>query len=84
MSTMTETLFFRPTRKLRPRLGNGLATFRHAVATAWQRRRALSQLARVEPRLLRDMGFDPAAVRDAARGTWNEIEPLRFHGYEER
>lgn len=47
---------------------------RNAVARHRQRR-LLRQLARRDPRLLRDMGFDPHEVHLAAENTWDEFRP---------
>ncbi len=78
MST-TETLGFAPSRPAEHRVGSGVGRLLHAFATRRRQKRDLVRLARVEPRLLRDMGFDPAVVREAVRGTWDEIDPGRYH-----
>lgn len=41
-------------------------------------RRLLRGLSRISPRQLADMGFDPAEVRDAADGSWDEWHPHRM------
>lgn len=79
MSSTIETLGHIPSRRF------GVTVFA-AANRAWHRflayraEQATSrQLSRKEPRLLRDMGFDPSSIRAAVRGSWDEIEPGRFH-----
>ena len=40
-----------------------------------ERRRLLRGLSRISPRQLVDMGVDPAEVRDAVEGSWDEWHP---------
>ena len=42
------------------------------------RRRLLRGLSRHAPRQLADMGFDPAEIRDAVEGSWDEWHPGRL------
>jgi hypothetical protein len=46
---------------------------------AWRERRrsarALLVLARRDPRLIRDMGLDPEAIRAALEGSWDDMRP---------
>jgi uncharacterized protein YjiS (DUF1127 family) len=44
-----------------------------------EERRTIVKLARMSPRQLEDMGFDPAAIYRAVEGTWAEVDPGRFH-----
>jgi uncharacterized protein YjiS (DUF1127 family) len=43
-------------------------------------RRAIARLGRLSPHLIRDMGFDPAAVYGALHGTWDEVPGDRWRG----
>ncbi len=43
-----------------------------------RQRRLMSRLSRLSPERLRDMGFDPAAVYAAVRGTWDELSDARL------
>jgi uncharacterized protein YjiS (DUF1127 family) len=58
-----------------------LAALRNALR-AWQAeiedRRALLRIARMDPHLIRDMGFEPAAIYDAVDGTWHDLSDARF------
>jgi uncharacterized protein YjiS (DUF1127 family) len=45
-----------------------------------QERRLMARLSRLDPHILRDMGFDPAAVYGALEGTWDEVHGDRFRG----
>lgn len=38
-------------------------------------RQAIVALSRLDPRLIRDMGFDPEQVCEALDGTWDEVDP---------
>lgn len=56
-----------------------------ALSAAWrafrdlrQDRRTIVTLSRLDPRLIRDAGFDPDLIYEALDGTWDEIEPGRF------
>jgi len=44
-------------------------------------RRELVALSRRAPHVIRDMGFDPEEVYAALNGSWDEIDPTRFHSY---
>lgn len=46
-----------------------------------QERRALVSLSRQDPRLLRDMGFDPEEVYRALDGSWDEVDPANFRAH---
>jgi uncharacterized protein YjiS (DUF1127 family) len=53
----------------------------HALMAAWQafrrareERRALAQIARLGPRLIRDIGLDPEQVRGQVGG-WDDLRP---------
>ena len=43
-----------------------------------EERRTVVKLSRKGPRLIRDMGLDPAAVYGALDGTWDEVQGDRF------
>lgn len=56
-----------------------------ALQAAWQafvqrrrERHTVIALARLSPRMLRDMGIDPERVYEAVEGTWDEVEPHRL------
>ena len=44
------------------------------------RRRTLRKLYRLDPHILRDMGFDPAEVYGMYEGTFGEVHGDRFRG----
>lgn len=41
-------------------------------------RRTVVQLSRLDPHLLRDMGFDPERIADALEGSWDEVDLARY------
>lgn len=48
---------------------------------AWQRiaeRRLLVRLSRLDPHVMRDMGFDPELIAEALEGTWDEMDLARY------
>ena len=56
-----------------------------ALQAAWQafvqhrrERRTVVALARLSPRILRDMGIDPERVYEAVDATWDEVDPHRL------
>ena len=82
MTTTTETLGYVPAAPAKPRLSVRAGRFIHAIADWRQKRRDLAKLARLDPRLVTDMGFDPAAIHEAVRNSWDEVEPGRYHSYD--
>jgi len=64
---------------LRPATRIGIVSFVMTAFRGWRSasedQRALRRLARMSPRLLRDMGFDPAEIYGAVDGTWDEVTP---------
>ncbi|MBB2970329.1 hypothetical protein [Mesorhizobium sp. RMAD-H1] len=46
-----------------------------------QERREFVALSRLAPHVIRDMGFDPEEIYAALNGSWDEVDPARFHGY---
>jgi uncharacterized protein YjiS (DUF1127 family) len=48
-------------------------TFRRRI----EEHRVLVSLSRKNPRLLRDMGFEPDEIYDTVRNTWDEVPPAR-------
>ena len=45
---------------------------------ARRQHRTLVALSRMRPERLRDMGFEPAAIYAAVRGTWDEVPDTRL------
>jgi uncharacterized protein YjiS (DUF1127 family) len=41
-------------------------------------RRLLARLSRLDPHVIRDMGFDPDSIYDELDGSWDEIDPGRY------
>ncbi|MCG8510814.1 MAG: hypothetical protein MI741_16445 [Rhodospirillales bacterium] len=57
-----------------------------ALSNAWRAflsrrrdRRTIVTLSRLDPRHIRDAGFDPDLIYEALDGSWDEVEPGRFH-----
>ncbi len=48
----------------------------------FEERRTIVKLSRLDPHLIRDMGFDPAAIYGALEGSWDEVHGDRFRGFE--
>ena len=46
-----------------------------------QERRLFARLSRLPPHLIRDAGFEPEAVYEAVRNSWDEVSPGRFHPF---
>jgi uncharacterized protein YjiS (DUF1127 family) len=80
MTTTTETVGFAPAKPFGVRLAAQAVHLWQAFNDRRRERQTLAQLSRYEPRLLIDMGFDPAEVYKATRGPWNEVDPWRFDG----
>jgi hypothetical protein len=63
------------------RVPNVLATVANGWA-AFRRRRferaSIVRISRMDPHLIRDMGFEPEAIYAALDGTWEELDPGRF------
>ncbi|HEV7253098.1 MAG TPA: MFS transporter [Mesorhizobium sp.] len=45
------------------------------------KRRMMVRLSRLDPHLIRDIGFDPELVYAALDGSWDEVDPGSFHSY---
>jgi uncharacterized protein YjiS (DUF1127 family) len=48
----------------------------------FEEHRTLVKLSRLDQRLIRDMGFDPAAIYGALEGSWDEVHGDRFRGFD--
>ncbi|MCT8999002.1 DUF1127 domain-containing protein [Chelativorans intermedius] len=55
-------------------LGTLMAGWR-AMRLHRQERRAIVEISRLDPRLIRDMGFDPEQIYEALDGSWDEVDP---------
>ncbi len=55
-----------------------MPAFVWALVRHRRERQMFARLSRLSPRLIRDTGFDPAAVHDAVAGTWDEVAPGRY------
>ena len=49
----------------------------HTFHRRIEEQRILVSLSRKNPRLLRDMGFEPDEIYDTVRNTWDEVPPAR-------
>jgi uncharacterized protein YjiS (DUF1127 family) len=52
----------------------------HAFRQRRRERRTLVAVSRLDPHMIRDMGFDPDQVYAALDGSWDEIDPASFGG----
>jgi hypothetical protein len=59
-------------------LWSGLIRSVSAIVRRSGDRRALVQISRLDPHIIRDMGFDPDAIYAALEGSWDEVEMGRF------
>ena len=66
--------------KTTPRAGVSLQRLWQSIAIWGERRRMKRRLYAIKPRLLCDMGFEPAEVYDAYKGTIGEVPGDRFRG----
>ena len=66
-----DTGHFAPTNGFRLPLASRIAGFWQARRERREEKRTLAELSQYEPRLLRDIGLDPDAIRDAARTAWD-------------
>jgi uncharacterized protein YjiS (DUF1127 family) len=73
MTTAVFTEDFRATPRADVRL-HGLMAAWQAFRHAREERRALGQISRLGPHLIRDMGLDPEAVREQVGG-WEDLRP---------
>jgi uncharacterized protein YjiS (DUF1127 family) len=80
---MTPTIDFAEIVSDRQRSAANSST--HSLTELWrkfvrrrQEHRALVNLSRLPPHLIRDMGFDPERIYDALDGTWDELGDPRF------
>jgi uncharacterized protein YjiS (DUF1127 family) len=44
-------------------------------------RRIMVRLSRLDPHVIRDIGFDPERIYEALDGSWDEVDPACFHSY---
>lgn len=65
-------------RGLHYRFLGTLLTRWHAMRCYRQERRVIVALSRLDPRLIRDMGFDPEQVYETLDGTWDEVDPADY------
>jgi uncharacterized protein YjiS (DUF1127 family) len=61
------------------RIGNALLRAWFGYRWAREQRRTSAMIAHLEPHLIRDIGLDPEDVREAVRGTWDEVAPVSYH-----
>jgi hypothetical protein len=79
MTALAGATYLAPARHHGERTG-GIAAALSGQIRRHQERRAIARLGRLSPRLIRDMGFDPAAVYGALEGTWDEVPGDRWRG----
>jgi uncharacterized protein YjiS (DUF1127 family) len=75
MMTMSEFCKKFPERGARHTIRGMLVAGLRAMRCYRSERQALIALSRLDPRLIRDLGFDPEQVYEALDGTWDEVDP---------
>lgn len=74
---MSSIALFDPFAERNPHTTSPLAALKAGSHEARERarfRRAIVKLSRVSPHLLRDMGFEPEAIHEAADGDWRRLD----------